>query len=164
MKTIIRHAVKEDYEALATLYREVHEFHAKGRPDLFQINAVAAVVEESLFDERLASSSSLYLIAEADGQPAGFALVIFKQRPAWSTIPASAEIDAIAVTQFLRGSGIGKALLAASEAWASEKGAAYLSLGVHAFNTRAQSLYQEFGFEVEQVKMGKFLPPSTNEL
>jgi ribosomal protein S18 acetylase RimI-like enzyme len=53
--------------------------------------------------------------------------------------------------------GIGRALLAAAEATARERGARRLTLRVLGPNTGARALYEAYGFVVEGVQRGEFL-------
>jgi ribosomal protein S18 acetylase RimI-like enzyme len=159
MKIDIRRAVQGDYRALAGLFREVHDYHAETRPDLFQAGAAVILLEKD-FTEKVASPDEVYLVAKTGEQIAGFVHVVLKVRPSWSSFAASADISAVSVTQTMRGQGIGRKLLAAAEAWALEKDATYLTLGVHTFNVEGQNLYRSAGFEVESLKMAKFIKPS----
>jgi diamine N-acetyltransferase len=158
MEVVIRRAEQSDYQALAELYREVHNFHAEIRPDIYRLNA--SVLSEQDFHQKIASGSETFLVAEVCGQITGFAHVMFKERPPLFSVLKSADITALAVTQCMRSQGIGKALLVATETWASAKGAAYLTIGANAFNPRAQLLYENSGFKVESVKLGKFIEPN----
>jgi GNAT superfamily N-acetyltransferase len=54
-------------------------------------------------------------------------------------------------------SGAGRALLAAVEAWAIERGYRLLSLNVFDRNVRARALYEKNGFEVDTLRYVKEL-------
>lgn len=59
-----------------------------------------------------------------------------------------------------RGTGLGRATLAAAEAWAREKGAERLGLHVFGDNDVARRLYRTSGFVETSVQMSKALEPT----
>lgn len=69
-----------------------------------------------------------------------FGLSTFRARPLLN-------IHDLAVLHPYRGRGIGKALLAAAEEHAKQRGCCKLTLEVQDDNTRARMLYERFGFE-----------------
>jgi len=66
-----------------------------------------------------------------------------------------AHISEIAVVR--DGLGAGRALMAAAEGWAAERGSRYVSLHVTAKNARAQALYERLGYELEHRRLTKLL-------
>jgi ribosomal protein S18 acetylase RimI-like enzyme len=97
----------------------------------------------------IASPAARTIVAELDGRPVGFVVVTLR-RPARAfgpiAEPATAHIDAIAVSTRLRRRGIGKKLLKLAEAHAREAGAQSLFLMTAVRNRRARKLFEASGF------------------
>jgi GNAT superfamily N-acetyltransferase len=95
------------------------------------------------------------LIAEAaiDGRPLG--LIHVKGDVSVLTDEPQGYIAILAVTTEAEGQGIGRALMAAAEAWARERGYRYLALDTFATNSHARAFYARLGFAEESLKMVK---------
>lgn len=63
----------------------------------------------------------------------------------------------IAVTESGEGRGVGRALLAAVERWAAERGYRYLTLNVFAENARARHVYERAGYAPDTIRYFKEL-------
>jgi ribosomal protein S18 acetylase RimI-like enzyme len=96
------------------------------------------------------------LIAEVDGVPAGFALLIY-DLPDEITLSEQAFIAYMAVEGAHRRRGIGRALLERIEAAARARGLPHLSLMVTEENEAARELYRSAGFSTERRMMTKAL-------
>ncbi len=57
--------------------------------------------------------------------------------------------------------GIGRALMAAAEAWGAQRGLRYLTLETGAANAAARSLYAALGFLAEDVRLTKDIGTGT---
>lgn len=68
-----------------------------------------------------------------------------------------AYISDVGVNPDHRGAGLGRALIAACEAFARSKGARWLRIGVLGKNGLARGLYERCGFEDRQVLMEKVI-------
>lgn len=95
------------------------------------------------------------LIAEVDGAAAGVAHLVtatdfFTRRP-------HGHLSVLAVAADAEGRGVGSALLDASTAWARAQGYDRLTLSVFVGNTRAQRVYDRYGFEPEMLRYTKRL-------
>ena len=66
-------------------------------------------------------------------------------------------VSALAVAAEAEGQGVGKALLAAAEAWARKRGFQVLTLDTFGANIRAREFYAWLGFQEETLKMVKVL-------
>jgi len=93
------------------------------------------------------------LVAEAAGEPAGFALLetgrdYFDRRE-------HAHLGILAVARGSEGLGVGSALVAAAEKWARKRGHARLTLNVFERNSRARRLYERLGFAAESLRYTK---------
>jgi GNAT superfamily N-acetyltransferase len=99
------------------------------------------------------------LVAEDGGRVVGFAAVQCKV-PNEDTDEGDYEfalISDLGVNETHRGRGIGRALIAACEAFARDTGARWLRIGVLGENAVARGLYERCGFTDRQVVLEKTL-------
>jgi ribosomal protein S18 acetylase RimI-like enzyme len=96
------------------------------------------------------------LIAEDDGVPVGFLLLLFDV-PDEVTLTPQAFVAYTAVEPASRGRGIGRALLDEAENRARAMGLGYLSLMVTDDNAPARALYDRAGFVTERRMLTKVL-------
>ena len=96
------------------------------------------------------------IVAEVNGQPAGFALVLHDM-PDEITLTDQSFVAYMAVEPTHQRSGIGRALLEHVEALARRLGLPYLSLMVTEDNAAARGLYEGAGFVTERRMMTKAL-------
>jgi ribosomal protein S18 acetylase RimI-like enzyme len=82
----------------------------------------------------------LFLIAEEDGAPAGYAMVLFRKGS------SVARLYSIAVDPDFRGQGVAERLLAEAAQRAAARGANRLRLEFRPTNQAAQRLYERAGF------------------
>ncbi|MBX7232796.1 MAG: GNAT family N-acetyltransferase [Caldilineales bacterium] len=130
-----------------SIYRELRLRALADAPDAFGSTLAA---EQERADEdwagRLAaadeSGRDLPLVAEMDGEPVGLG---------WGRIEADhlgvAHLYQMWVAPGSRNLGVGRMLLEAVIAWAKEKNARYLDLGVTYRESSAMRLYRRAGFE-----------------
>jgi GNAT superfamily N-acetyltransferase len=88
--------------------------------------------------------TTLVLLAFASERPVGIA-ICFLGFSSFNALPLL-NIHDLAVIPAWRGKGVGKALLAAVEARAVERGCCKLTLEVQDHNSRARALYEHVGF------------------
>lgn len=103
-------------------------------------------------DFRLAleSGSSTVLIARADGALAGSVMAGFDGHRGW--------VYYVAVAETQRGTGLGRALMAAAEEWLRERGCPKIQLMVRTSNHDAIGFYEALGLERQEVvTLGRFL-------
>lgn len=96
------------------------------------------------------------LIAEADGERAGFVIAL-DSLPDEVTGEDQAFIVYMAVERELRGKGIGSALLERAEDEARKRGAPAMALMVTEENTAARALYERAGYTTERRLLCKML-------
>ena len=95
------------------------------------------------------SQSHVTLIAQRDGQRAGF-LLLLDELPDEVTLIPQAFVAYMAVEPDLRGKGVGAALLAAAENEARRRRLPYISLMVTEENEPACRLYEHAGYRTER--------------
>lgn len=104
--------------------------------------------------DAVASQSHVGLVAEHDGKPAGF-LLLLDRLPDEVTLQPQAFVAYMAVEPELERHGVGAALLAAAEDEARRRGLPYISLMVTEGNAPAIRLYERAGYRTERRLMCK---------
>lgn len=99
------------------------------------------------------------LVAEADDRVAG--VMHLYARPAIEK-PHEAIVQSLVVDRSLRGAGVGRALMAAAEAWAAERGFASVALTSQVAREEAHAFYERLGYErvASSLLLRKTLPPT----
>ncbi|HEY1682965.1 MAG TPA: GNAT family N-acetyltransferase [Candidatus Tumulicola sp.] len=119
-------------------------------PERFVVNAFDRLIDT------IRAQSHVVLIAEVDGRPAGFLLMLDGLPDDVTGLP-QAFVAYMAVEPQLQRSGIGAALLQAAERKAIELGLPYIALMVTEENTAAQALYGSGGYATERRLLSKRL-------
>jgi ribosomal protein S18 acetylase RimI-like enzyme len=115
---------------------------------------VAGALERLL--ETVAGQSHRTLIAECDGERAGFALLL-DELPDDVTAMPQGFIAYMAVEPSVRRHGVGSALLGAAENEARRCGLPYMALMVSEGNAAARALYERAGYVTERRLLCKAL-------
>lgn len=153
MAVNIRQATKDDLEFLLRLVPRLSGF---GLPPTRDAKALETFTHDLLIktlNENLATSAML--IAEDDKKRLGF--VRLEEEKEFFSGEAYGYVAILATTQEAEGKGVGKALMAAAEAWSKERGYRYLSLSVFATNTHARGFYKKLGYDEELLKLTRML-------
>ena len=144
---VIRAGVASDAANLANLAaRTFYEtFAADNRPEDLALHMAHAYgishQERELTDPAIAT-----LLAEVDGQLAGYAQLHEGSPPACVNGEAPIELWRFYVAQPWHGRGVAQALMRAVETAARERGGRTLWLGVWERNDRAQAFYRKWNF------------------
>jgi diamine N-acetyltransferase len=172
MAVAVRNAVSSDAALLHSLAAAT--FALACPPGTLQSGIddfVAHQLSESSFAEYAADPHRMLLIADADGMPAGYTMVVFPGVPgadptdpdvasAVRTRP-TAELSKVYVLADHHGGSVAAALMAASVDAARARRFASLWLGVNKQNARANRFYEKSGFAIVGAK--KFLLGGTWE-
>ena len=138
-----------DAERLAELARKTfwdafHEHPANSPEDM------AAYMDSAFSLDQIAGELSqpdnVYLIAETDGEPAGYARLITGRHEDGITAARPIELNRLYTHQRFLGSGIGQMLLDKCMEFASANGHDVIWLGVWEHNPRAKRFYEKNGF------------------
>jgi diamine N-acetyltransferase len=118
---------------------------------------VATHLSTGSFEKYLADPARTLLLAEADGVPVGYAMLVAgpvadPDVRAAVDVATSIELSKFYVRPDSHGSGAAAALMAATLAAAAAAGAASVWLGVNQRNARAARFYGKHGFEVVGTK------------
>jgi ribosomal protein S18 acetylase RimI-like enzyme len=145
----IRPASVDDAKLLTdlayTTFWDAFAHHPKNAPDdLAHYMRQAFTVEQ--ITEELADPKSLFLIAEIDGDPAGYAKLIFDTTEPEVIAEWPVELSRLYSHQKFLGQGVGQALMDACFDKAKETRRDVMWLGVWEYNPRAQRFYEKNGF------------------
>lgn len=147
----IREANVDDAKALTdlayTTFWDAFAHHPKNAPDdlahymrqAFNVDQIAA---------ELADEKSIFLIAEIEGEPAGYAKIIIGAIEPDIKAERPVELNRLYSHQQFLGKGIGQALMDACFERAKQEARDVMWLGVWEYNPRAQRFYEKNGFRV----------------
>lgn len=112
---------------------------------------IAEQLSEERFTDYLADADRVLLIAEVQGEPVGYTMLVFgePQDPDVATALSArptVELSKCYVLSTQHGNGVASHLIAASVGVASGRGAAAVWLGVNQLNDRANRFYEKHGF------------------
>lgn len=145
----LRHATTEDASMLAELawqtFWDAFKDHPANAPDDMKAYMEAAFSVEQVAKE-LAESDSIFLVAEIEGKPAGYAKLQRDHTEPGITAERPIELCRLYSHQAFLGKGVGAALMDECFEVAREKGHDVIWLGVWEFNPRAQAFYTKNGF------------------
>ncbi len=147
----VRIATGADREFILGLAARFAEFDLpawRSRDDV--VGGTARQLERGLAG---ASERSSFLIAEDDGERAGFAWIFIERD--FYTDRDVAKISEIAVAR--DGLGAGEALLDAAQEWARERACHLIVLNVMDGNIHARRFYERHGFAAEYAMLAKDL-------
>jgi ribosomal-protein-alanine acetyltransferase len=99
----------------------------------------------------LKSPASAFLVAEAAGRPAGYAMLLFRRDA------GVARLYSIAVDPDHRGRGLAERLIAEASQKARDRGASRLRLELRPSNAVALRLYERAGFKAIEGKSGYYV-------
>ena len=145
----IRKATADDNVRLAAFGAQAFadSFAADNRPEDMDTYLAESFNPEKQAAE-LADSKSIFLIAEIDGEMAGYARLL--EGPPPKNVPGRRPIELVRIyagRQWI-GRGIGAALMRACLEEAARRGSDTIWLGVWERNHRAIAFYQQWGFTV----------------
>ncbi len=118
---------------------------------------IASVLSPERFGEYLADPARVLLIAERDGVPVGYTMLVIGE-PADPDVAAAiterptAELSKCYVLPAQQGAGIATILIERSIEEAAARGAAGVWLGVNQKNARANRFYEKSGFRLVGTK------------
>ena len=145
----IRKATIEDAEMLArlaykTFWDAFHE-HPKNAPEDLADYMAKAFNREQVRRE-ISDENSIFLIAEIEREPAGYARLIIDSIEHGITATKPVELNRLYSKQEFLGKGVGAALMEESFALAKSLNCDAMWLGVWEYNPRAQRFYEKYGF------------------
>ena len=161
MTTSVRHAVATDAASLARVAAITFPLACPPHTsDEAKAAFIAGNLTEQHFVGYLADVERELLIAEVDGEPAGYTMLVAGEPhdpdvAASITVRPTIELSKCYVLPDHHGAGVASALMAASLEAARARGAHAVWLGVNEENERANGFYAKSGFAIVGSK--KFL-------
>ncbi len=150
---IVRRATSSDREWILPLAPRLIEFGPPSwRPLSVMNQAVTKAIETALV---ATPPGSVVFVAEEGGQPLGFIHV--ETTTDYFTREAHGHVSDLVVAREGEGRGVGRALMAAAEAWARDRRYRLMSLNVFEDNHRARALYERLGYRPDTMKLLKDL-------
>lgn len=128
-----------------TTFWDAFAHHPKNAPDDISHYMRQAFSLKQITAE-LAETKNLFLLAEIEGELAGYAKLIFDNIEPGISADNPVELSRLYSHQKFLGKGVGQALMDASFEIANNKGCDVMWLGVWEFNPRAQRFYEKHGF------------------
>ena len=147
----IRQATPEDAKVLCdlayTTFWDAFAHHPKNAPDDLHHYMRQAFNVDQITTE-LGDEKSIFLIAEIEGEPAGYAKIIIDAIEPSIAAERPVELNRLYSHQQFLGKGIGQALMDACLARAKQENRDVMWLGVWEYIPRAQRFYEKNGFHV----------------
>ena len=147
----IRQATVEDAKLLTdlayTTFWDAFAHHPKNAPDDLNHYMRQAFNPEQIATE-LADDKNIFLIAEIDGEAAGYSKIILDTIEPGITAEKPVELSRLYAHQKHLGQGVGQRLMDACFDRAKAEGRDVMWLGVWEYNPRAQRFYEKNGFRV----------------
>ena len=145
----LRPALAADAPALAGLWRQVDELHARLLPTYFRVASDGPTRPLSDLGRILASGTEALFVAEESGVLLGFVHAQIYDTPAAPTMTPRrrAHVDDLIVDKSHRRRGVGRALMQAAEIWARDRGAAEVVLTLWRGNKSAEAFYAGVGYQ-----------------
>jgi len=148
----------QDKPAILAFIKGLQEFERAIEPDR-RVDAPVADEFFAIIVPRVAERGGAILIAEEKGAAVGWAVVYPEENDVYvlAAERTYAYVSELFVVERVRGSGVGRALLAACEDWARAKGIGVMMIGVLSGNARADAIYRQSGFEPYAAQLRKYL-------
>ena len=145
----IRQATPDDAQPLTdlayTTFWDAFAHHPKNAPEDLNHYMRQAFNLEQITAE-LADEDSIFLIAEIESKPAGYAKLIIESTEEGITAKRPIELSRLYSHQEYLGKGVGQNLMDACFEYANTHGHDVMWLGVWEYNPRAQAFYTKNGF------------------
>lgn len=109
-------------------------------------NNDARSMYEKFLLSNIESENGIVLIAEEDGQTAGYSLGLIKDEIPIFEIKQYGYISDLYVKKEFRGKGVSSKLKDEMISWFKSKGVEYASVGFYADNRGAHEIYEKWGF------------------
>lgn len=152
-----RRAAGDDLHAICVLGQVVNAMHHAAWPDLFA-GAADPARDASHWRASIDGERSAAFVAVAGDDLAGFVTVAWVDETSSLLLPVRlARVNTLCVDPTRQRRGIGRALMARAEQWATQAGALEVRLSVWSFNRHARDLYAALGYDERSSTLGKRL-------
>ena len=153
MEIEIRRAEKKDAEKMLALLSQVHELHAKLRPDIFISGRTKYTAEE--LSQMFGDEERPIFVALDNGEVVGYAFCVKKHSPFTTNMKdfSTIYIDDLCVDENCRGKHVGTLLFDHVMKYAKEQGCYDVTLNVWEGNDSARAFYEKMGMFVKETQM-----------
>ena len=166
MSVQIRPPRPGDGEGMARVWLSAGAYYAGLDPAHFQVPSADRLAESFEADPGPRGQDALQLVAELDGEVAGWVTAHIEHPAAGVAYQFVREsgwtrlfVDALVVDQALWRHGIGTALLEAAESWGRDRGADVVRLDTYAEGPVAVPFYERHGYQRRSILFQKPLLP-----
>jgi GNAT superfamily N-acetyltransferase len=155
----IRKARLKDVEELAPLAIELMTHHKeltkneKDRHEQTILVPNAKSLWKKWASKWIRSPKGLILIAEEDGEIAGYSMNFIKENIKVYSLRETGHLADLYVRKKFRKRGLATKFKQMAFSWFKKKGIKYASIAFHAKNTRAHKIYKKWGFFDYQTEM-----------
>jgi ribosomal protein S18 acetylase RimI-like enzyme len=154
---VIRNGRLKDAEKSLPVWNQFMDYHKRISTMDSEMTDNAGEIWVKYFQRHVRSRRRKAIVAEQDGEIAGFLLGEIQKRPPIFTNSYQGFIDSIGVLESKRNQGIGALMLDAFAEWAREKELPYVLLNVVVENEIAKRLYERQGFKTILLAQRKIL-------
>lgn len=148
---IIREAKKEDLAAVATLAKQMVDYHHR-LDDYYKSPADYENLAAELAEE-LADKNGLMLVAEEDGEIAGYFRGAVEEAPAYTSAKKIGVVYDLVVSPKHRRRKIGERIFRAALEWFRARKIGHLELSVDARNLAGVAFWKNQGFFEYKIRM-----------
>ena len=153
----------DDILTICELGQILNAIHHQARPDIYSDVTANIDRDKQHWVSGLQGEDRATILAELGSEAVGFITVqVVKPISPIMQPMVAGRIGSIAVSEKIRGCGVGSTLMKLAEEWALKHGAADIRLTVWAFNRTALDLYKELGYEIRAFEMGKLVQTSAD--
>jgi ribosomal protein S18 acetylase RimI-like enzyme len=157
----------DQVDRLRGLWLELHHRHRAVSPvPLVEDDERSWQARRAVYRRWLGAGTAFGLLAEREGVPVGYAMCRLEAGPD-DTFPVGdtyADLYSLAVSEALRGRGIGTRLLDEVDRELAQRGIHDLRISVIAGNERAQRLYERRGLQVAELVLFRFGGPGRGDI
>lgn len=154
---LYREATPDDIAGISRLGQLLNDMHHQAWPQIFA-SAEDVRRDGANWRRAIGAANATTFVAQEGSELIGFISVyLISETHSFFNPMRYAHVGSICVDETRRGEGVGRTLMLLAEQWAQEKGAVDMRLTVWAFNEGAQRLYEELGYGIRSVSMGKQL-------
>jgi ribosomal protein S18 acetylase RimI-like enzyme len=156
---VVRAAGEDDLDALARLWHEADELHARLSPAFFRrpdAGRGRQRASEALRDTEESEHETILVAVDGRDAVAGAVHLQIYDTPVGHTMVSQrrGHIETLIVSRAQRRRGIGRALMSAATEWARGRGAHQLLLTVWAGNNDAERFYAALGYRTISQVLG----------
>ncbi|MGE5415778.1 MAG: N-acetyltransferase family protein [Acidobacteriota bacterium] len=142
----IRKAVAEDMPQIKWVFQEFARFHEM-RDSSFTHVDECADIWGNFVEGHLSSDDALVVVAEVDGQIAGYCVAMIQTKPPVYRDTIHGYVDNLGVLEEYQRKGIGESLYKRVKEWFDKRGIRRIELFAATANERSTAFWRKMGFQ-----------------